>query len=156
MGHLHGDEFGPGPFNLGPWSISKAENMDQGHWTHAHGILLQWWTWTWAINLGPWVICMWKTWTRAIISLPMGHFESRKNGPGPMKLCPWVISKVENIDQGHWNWAHGSFPWWWTWTRAIYSETMGHIQSRRHGWGPLNLYLWDIFMLVNILIYLAD
>src|ERR1700721_455602 len=119
MGHFQGGKHGPGPFNLGPWVISKAENMDLGYLIWAHGPFPKWKTWTRAIILSPWVIYMvmnldlghliwahgpfpkWQTWTRANEIVPMGHFQSRKHRPGPLKLSPWVISMMVNLDQGH-------------------------------------------------------
>ena len=86
MGHFQGGKHGPGPFNLGPWVISKVENMDLGYLIWAHGPFPKWKTWTRAINLGPWVIYM-------VMDLDLGHFQSGKHGPGPLFS------------------AHGSFTW---------------------------------------------
>src|ERR1700733_13752149 len=101
MGHFQIRKHGPGLFNLDPWAIPK------------------WKTWTWAINLGPWVIYM-------VMYLDLGHLISAhgsflrwKTWTWGINLSPWVISKAENMDLGYLIWP------------------MGHFQSGKYGPGPL-------------------
>src|ERR1700730_2200062 len=94
MGHFQSGKHGPGPFNLGPWVISKAENMDLGYLIWAHGPFPKWKTWTWDIILSPWVIYI-------VMNLDLRHFQSGKHGPGPLNICPWDTSTVMNLDLGH-------------------------------------------------------
>jgi len=42
MGHFYNDELGPGPFNLGPWVTSTVENIDQDHQICAHRPFVWW------------------------------------------------------------------------------------------------------------------